>query len=83
MTDILQWFLIFFKKNYLGNGAKNKIMPDKQLSEELHQPITRKFEKWRVYSSFKDHIWVADLANMQLISKFSKDLPFLLSCWFL
>ena len=45
MTDILQWFLIFFKKNYLGNGAKNKIMPDKQLSEELHQPITRKFEK--------------------------------------
>ena len=73
----------FFKKNSLGKCAKNKTMPNKQLSEEWHQPIIGKFEKWKVYTSFKNHICVADLADMQLISKFSKDLPFLLSCWFL
>ena len=33
----------------------------------------------KVYSSFKDNIWGADLANMQLIGKFSKGICFL-SC---
>ena len=32
-----------------------------------------------MYSSFKDNVWGADLANMQLISKFNKELRFL-SC---
>ena len=69
----------FFKKNSLGKCAKNKTMPNKQLSEEWHQPIIGKFEKWKVYSSFKNHICVADLADMQLISKFSKDLFYYLA----
>ena len=34
--------------------------------------------KETVYSGFKDHIWVTDLADMQLISKFNKELRFLL-----
>ena len=42
------------------------------LTKELHKPITRQFEKRKVYSSFKDIIWGTDLADMQLISKFSK-----------
>ena len=33
-----------------------------QLHEELHKPIIRKFKKRKVYSSFKDDIWGADLA---------------------
>ena len=32
-----------------------------------------------MYSSFKDNIWGADLADMQLISKFNKGFRFLLS----
>ena len=32
-----------------------------------------------VYSGFKDNIWGADLADMQLISKFDKEFRFL-SC---
>ena len=37
-------------------------MPNKELAEELHKPITRKFEKKRkVYLSFIDNIWGADL----------------------
>ena len=38
----------------------------------------RKFKKRTVYSSFKDNIWGADLADMQLISKFNKRIRFLL-----
>ena len=43
-----------------------------QLADELHKPIIRKFIKRKVYSSFRDNIWGADLADMQLISKFNK-----------
>ena len=32
----------------------------------------------RVYSSFKDNIWGADLADMQLLSKFNKGIKYLL-----
>ena len=43
---------------------------------ELHKPIIRKFKKRKVYSRFKDNIWGADLADMQLISKFNKGFNF-------
>ena len=49
-----------------------------KLAEELHKPIIRKFKKRTVYSGFKDNIWGADLADMQLISKFNKGFRFLL-----
>ena len=45
---------------------------NEQLPEELHKPIIKKFKKRKVYSEFKDNIWGADLADMQLISKFNK-----------
>ena len=43
-----------------------------KLAKELHKPIIRKFKKRTVYSGFKDNIWGADLADMQLINKFNK-----------
>ena len=53
-------------------------MSNKKLPEELHRPIIKIFEKRKVYSSFKDDIWDADLVDMQLISKFNKIFRFLL-----
>ena len=47
-------------------------MPNEQLAEELHKLIIRIFKKRKVYSSFKDNIWAADLADMQSISKLNK-----------
>ena len=47
-------------------------MSDQQLAEELHKPIIRKFKKIKVEPSFIDNIWDADLADMQLMSKFNK-----------
>ena len=51
---------------------------NEQLAEELHKPIIRKLKKRKVYSAFRDNIWGADLADMQLISKFVKGFRFLL-----
>ena len=48
-----------------------------QLADERHKPIIRKFKK-KVYSSFRDNIWGADLADVQLLSKFNKGFRFLL-----
>ena len=47
-------------------------MLSQQLAEELHKLNSRKFEKRKVYLSFKDQIGSADLVNMHLISKYSK-----------
>ena len=50
-----------------------------RIAEELHKPITRKFKKRKVHSSFVDIIWSTDLANnMQLIKKINKEISFLL-----
>ena len=38
----------------------------------------KNLKKRKVYSSFRDNIWSADLADMQLISKFNKGFRFLL-----
>ena len=53
-------------------------MSEQQLPEELHKPIIRKFNKRKVHSPFIGKIWGADLAHMQLISKFNKGIRFLL-----
>ena len=71
----------FFDKKTKGSGLSYTIKSapqNKQLAEELHKPIIRKFKKRKIYSAFKDNIWGADLADMQLISKFNKRYKFLL-----
>ena len=61
-------------------GSSPKLIPqNEQLADELHKPIIRKFKKRKVYSAFKDNIWGADLADMQLLSKYNKGIRFL-SC---
>ena len=60
----------FFDKKPSGSGVRNEIKQSEQLGEELHKLVIRKFMIRRLYSSFKDSIWGADLADMQLISKF-------------
>ena len=66
----------FLIKTLLVVLLKMKICDNKELAEELNKPITRKNKK--AYSPFIDNIWGADLANMQLTSKFNKGIHFLL-----
>ena len=39
-------------------------MSKKELAEELHKSIIKKFEKRKIYSSFIDNIWSSDVVNM-------------------
>ena len=50
----------------------------RELAEELHKPIIIKLDKRKVQSPYIVNIWGADLADMQLISKFNKGFRFLL-----
>ena len=72
----------FFDKKSKRSGVKHvntKLTPqNQQLAEELHKPIIRKFEKRKVHAAFKDNIWGADLADMQLLSRCNKGIRFLL-----
>ena len=45
---------------------------NKILTEELHKPIIKIFNKRKVYSQFKDNIWGVDLADIQSLSKKTK-----------
>ena len=67
----------FFDKKTAGSGIKS-MQQNEQLAEKRHKAIIRKSRKRIVYSTFKDNIWGADLADMQLISKFNKGFRFLL-----
>ena len=55
-----------FDKKTSGSNIKNKNILNKELAEELHKPIIRKFKKKKVHSLFIDNISGADLADMQL-----------------
>ena len=77
-------FEIFDKKDFWWktSGGTIKSMPKQQLAkeldDELHKLVIKKFKRRKVYSSFQDNIWGADLADTQLISKFNKGIRFLL-----
>ena len=47
-----------FDKKTVGSGIKSikSIPQNKQLAEELHKSIIRKFRKRKVYSTFKDNV---------------------------
>ena len=60
-----------FNKRSSGAATRKEIMQNKVLAKELHKPIIRKIEKRKVRSSFTDNIWAADLADMQLVSKYN------------
>ena len=72
--DQLRWFTSFLIKKSIGSGAATE--PNYQLANELHKQIVRKSRN--IYSSFRDIIWVVDLADMQSLSKFNKGIEYLL-----
>ena len=74
--ELLQWLINFWVRKLLVEQLR--VISNKELANELHKPIIRKLEKRKVRSPFIDNIWGADLAVMQLISKFNKGFAFLL-----
>ena len=66
----------FFDKKSSGRGITNG--SNYQLANELHKPIIKKFKKRKVHSSFRGNVWGVDLADMQSLSKFNKEIKYLL-----
>ena len=73
-----------FDKRSSGCGADASLAnnsatePNYQLANKLHKQIIKKFEKKKVYSSFRDNILGVDLADMQSLGKYNKGTKYLL-----
>ena len=75
--DLASVVFKFFDEKSSGGDIKNENISNKELAEELHKPIIRKFKKRKIPTPFIDNTWGADLADMHLISKFNKGFVFL------
>ena len=53
------------------DAIKSKVLFKEQVAKELHKTVIRKCDKLKVYFSFKDNICNADIADIQLISKYN------------
>ena len=51
---------------------------NKQLAEELHKPVIKKFKGKKFYARFKDNIWAVDLAEIELLSSKNRYVKYLL-----
>ena len=75
----------FFDKRTKGSGLESgnrfpksdkKLNENEILAEELHKPVIKNFKRRNVCSSFRDHIWDVDLADISLISEFNKGIKY-------
>ena len=68
----------FFDESISNGTVKTEAISSKERPEELQKPIIRTFQKRKAHLPFIVNIWSADLADVQLISKFNKRFRFLL-----
>ena len=55
---------------------KSKIISNQQLAEELQKTIIRRLDKQKLYLSFKENIWDADLADSNTEVNIIKEFDF-------
>ena len=60
-------------------GIKKNSRWTDALAEELHKPVTRKFEKRRVIARGVDNIWAADFVDMKAFAKDNEGVKYLLT----
>ena len=51
---------------------------NKELPQELHKPVIKKFKSNKAYARFKDNIWAADLTEMGSLSSKKQGIKYLL-----
>ena len=85
IVHLLPWFINFLIKkalhlqvNVLLAVVLNPCLKMNNLLKSFTNQLLENLKKRKVHSAFKDNIWGAHLADMQLISKFNKGFRFLL-----
>ena len=71
--------LVLIQKLEEGSNEEKVVGPFEKLSEELHKPIRRKFERRHVDVFEIDDTWGADLVEMQEWSKMNKGYRYMLN----
>ena len=51
---------------------------NEQLTEQLHKPVIKKFERRKIYVRFRGNTWAVDLAKMGSLSSKYKNAKYLL-----
>ena len=85
MMDIIEyqqaWSIGFFDKK-TGSGAivtsKVGVSVNEQLAEELHKPVIKNFKRRKFYAIFQEHLWAANLAEVESQSSNNKNGKYLL-----
>ena len=82
MMDIKEGLLLWFTDFWIKSPQAVVLIYHQSLMNKWLKNYTNQFleilKKRTVYSGFRDSIWGADLAEIQLISKFNKGFRFLL-----
>ena len=71
-------FLVNPNKSASGDDMKNENMSNQESVKELNNSVIKNIQKRKVHLLFIDNMLDADLADMQIISKFNNGIRFLL-----
>ena len=63
---------------FLGKKIRLRATVNEELVEQLHNPVIKKFKRRKIYATFKDNIWAADLAEMGSLSSKNQGVKYLL-----
>ena len=71
-------FLVNPNKSASGDDMKNENLSNQESVKELNNSVIKNIQKRKVHLLFIDNMLDADLADMQIISKFNNGIRFLL-----
>ena len=56
----------------------SEVKANKQLAQELHEPVIKELKRRKAHVRLKNNIWAADLVEMRLLSSNNKHVKYLL-----
>ena len=56
----------------------SEVKANKQLAQELQEPVIKELKRGKAYARLKDNIWAADSVEMRLLSSNNKHVKYLL-----
>ena len=63
---------------FLNKNTGCWVSVNEKHAEELHKRVTKEFKRRKLYASFKDNIWAADIAEIKSLPSKYKNVTWLL-----